>query len=123
MKISLVLLFASTAGAFMQVQHARRVAGAAAPALQMGWFENPFHGGGSADTGELDEIWEAQQAILRDRQGHDTKPAMKKKYNKKKVQKFEVKASKPPPTQNLKHMDTTYTDENAFQMPKMPWEK
>lgn len=38
----------------------------------MGLFDlNPFHGGGSgASKAALDEQWEAQQAILRERRGH-----------------------------------------------------
>ncbi|KAL7507104.1 hypothetical protein ACHAXN_004314 [Cyclotella atomus] len=40
--------------------------------INMGLFDlNPFHGGGSgASKAALDEQWEAQQAILRERRGH-----------------------------------------------------
>jgi hypothetical protein len=40
--------------------------------IHMGLFDlNPFHGGGSgASKAALDEQWEAQQAILRERRGH-----------------------------------------------------
>lgn len=39
-----------------------------------GWFDfKPVHGSGSAKEQDLDEIWEAQQAILRERRGHLSK--------------------------------------------------
>ena len=39
----------------------------------------PFHGAGNG-ADKLDEQWEAQQAILRERKGHFDKQALKKKY-------------------------------------------
>ena len=39
----------------------------------------PFHGAGNG-ADELDEQWEAQQTILRERKGHFDKQALKKKY-------------------------------------------
>ena len=48
-----------------------------------GWFDfNPIQGGGSAKD-DLDEQWEAQQAILRARRGEFTKDQLKTKYSKK----------------------------------------
>ncbi|KAI2491018.1 hypothetical protein MHU86_23553 [Fragilaria crotonensis] len=59
--------------------------------LRMGWFDKAFHGGGSANQEELDEIYRTQQAILAARRG-ETKEHMKQKY--KEPRKFEVKATK-----------------------------
>ena len=59
--------------------------------LRMGWFDKAFHGGGSANQEELDEIYKTQQAILAARRG-ETKEHMKQKY--KEPRKFEVKATK-----------------------------
>lgn len=123
MKFSLLFLLAATStGAFQNgVQHARRIA-AAAPLQMGGFWDNPFHGGGSADSSELDEMYEEQQAILRRRQGLDTAPAVKRpRKQTKKV--AVVKASKPPTQQ---HMDDTYAEDLPFKMPsmpKMPWDK
>jgi hypothetical protein len=59
--------------------------------LRMGWFDKAFHGGGSANQEDLDEIYKTQQAILAARRG-ETKEHMKQKY--KEPRKFEVKATK-----------------------------
>ena len=47
-----------------------------------GWFDfEPVHGGGSGgDQSAIDEQWEAQQAILRARQGVTDKKVLKSKY-------------------------------------------
>ncbi len=60
--------------------------------LRMGLFDfEPFRGSGSE---KLDEQWEAQQAILRERRGHNDKDALKKKYTAKKTEESAVAKSK-----------------------------
>ena len=60
--------------------------------LSMGWFDfKPVHGSGSAGQQELDEQWEAQQAILRARRGEMTKDHLHQKY-KSGSTSFNVKA-------------------------------
>lgn len=48
--------------------------------INMGLFDlNPFHGGGSGSSKQaLDEQWEIQQAILRERRGHTDTTHVKK---------------------------------------------
>ncbi len=62
--------------------------------LRMGLFDfEPFRGSGSGKE-KLDEQWEAQQAILRERRGHNDKDALKKKYTAKKTEESAVAKSK-----------------------------
>lgn len=80
--------------------------------LGMGLFDfNKFGGSGSASQEELDDMWEIQQEILRERQGHGSKDALKKKYKKPtsggpSLGGGKAKASKAPAARN-----------------KFPWEK
>ena len=61
--------------------------------LHMSWFDKAFHGGGSANQDELDEIWNTQQAILAARRnGGETKEHLKAKY-KEPRKYFQVKAT------------------------------
>lgn len=82
-----------------------------------GWFDfKPFQGSGSAKE-ELDEQWEAQQAILRARRNDGlNKETLKQKYGaaKPKVQEDRVEESK-----------IESTNESSQQSPaiKLPWEK
>jgi hypothetical protein len=77
-----VLAAASTNAAFQQQQARQRPITTTTSTTQLnGWLDfKPVHGGGSAGNSELDEIWEAQQAILRERQGHSKKDVLKNKY-------------------------------------------
>mmetsp|Transcript_4074 Transcript_4074/g.6817 ORF Transcript_4074/g.6817 Transcript_4074/m.6817 type:complete len:127 (-) Transcript_4074:234-614(-) len=123
--IHFIFLLLATARAFQQVQVARKVvAGVAAP-LQMGLFD-AFHGSGSADKDDLDEIWEAQQAILRARKG-ETKEHMRAKY-KDSNRKFEV-GSMNTDSKNKQDMNRVYVEEEKKPKKsggsgfKMPWDK
>ena len=58
----------------------------------MNWFDKAFHGGGSANQDDLEDIWNTQQAILAARRGGDTKAHLKAKY-KEPRKYFEVKAT------------------------------
>lgn len=51
--------------------------------IHLGLFDlNPFHGSGSGGSKEaLDEQWEIQQAILRERRGHNDDRTHPKKFN------------------------------------------
>ena len=60
--------------------------------LHMNWFDKAFHGGGSANQDDLEDIWNTQQAILAARRGGDTKAHLKAKY-KEPRKYFEVKAT------------------------------
>ena len=73
---------------------------------------DPFHGGGSAKKKDLDEIWEAQQAILRARRG-ETEP-LKKKY----ASKPESPSSPPAPKEASPKVEAT-----PKETPKFFWEK
>lgn len=87
-----------------------------------GWFDfKPFHGHGSAED-DLDEQWEAQQAILRDRRSHHIdKEHLKLKYQKPDKVKFEVHSK---PQQHFAFEDTYVEDDNkAPKKLKFFWEK
>lgn len=82
--IAWLVVVAATASAFTPSTFARRSARDVA-ILRMGLFDfEPFRGSGSGKE-KLDEQWEAQQAILRERRGHNDKDALKKKYSAKKA--------------------------------------
>jgi flagellar biosynthesis protein FliP len=79
--VALVVVLSLLAGSqAFHVQPARTVA--TTTALRMGLFDfKPVHGGGSGnDKKYLDEQWETQQAILRERRGHISKDSLKQKY-------------------------------------------
>lgn len=121
--VQLFLVLLGTIHAFQQVQTVRRQQ---TTSLNMGFFDNPFHGSGSAGESDLDEIWEAQQAILRARKG-ETKEHMRAKY-KDSNRKFEVKSSMD--SKNQQHMNNVYVDETTKPKKKkaaggfkMPWDK
>ena len=90
-----------------------------------GWFDfKPVHGGGSANEETLDEIWEAQQEILRKRRGEGgTKESLKKKYAPKKEVVSEEKPASSAPARETK--DEMYVQEDTSKpfFMKMPWEK
>jgi hypothetical protein len=77
-----VLATASSNAAFQQQQPQHRPITTTTSTTQLnGWLDfKPVHGGGSAGNSDLDEIWEAQQAILRERQGHSKKDVLRNKY-------------------------------------------
>ena len=104
--------------------------------LHMSWFDKAFHGGGSANQEELDEIWKTQQAILAARRnGGETKEHLKAKY-KQPPKSFQVKATTSSSGSTSRRDDVMYVQEDkkkpraaasrggsgggAF---KMPWDK
>jgi hypothetical protein len=98
-------------------------------ALSMGWLENlfekPMHGHGSGEN-DLDEQWEAQQAILRDRRSHGIDKAhLKEKYShEENRQTFDVGGRS-----SEYSGDETYVEESVTKKApsgermKFPWEK
>uniref|UniRef100_A0A7S1VXA1 Uncharacterized protein n=1 Tax=Grammatophora oceanica TaxID=210454 RepID=A0A7S1VXA1_9STRA len=81
-----------------------------------------FSGGGSGKE-NLDEQWELQQQILRERQGHSTKGTLKKKYDGGAKGTFGGSKAK---SKNVAQMDAMYVNEEkgAKKGPtfKMPWD-
>jgi hypothetical protein len=100
----------------------------------MGWFDQAFHGSGSASKDELDEMFRTQQEILAARRG-ETKEHFKKKY--KEPRQFETKATNLMPTAGTAREDMFYVSvdskpakrvevKKAKSIPgafKMPWDK
>ena len=74
-KMKRTLLFAALtlclASAFAPLPAAKLEAAASASMALHGWFDQAFHGGGSAKEEDLDEQWATQQAILAARRSHD----------------------------------------------------
>lgn len=96
-----------------------------------GWLDKfiqkPVHGGGSADEGDLDDMWEAQQSILNARKG-TSKDTLKSKY--KRSQKMDLDTHFVTPTKQQKMMEEAHVrevmddivvDESAGF--KFPWDK
>ena len=100
--------------------------------LHMSWFDKAFHGGGSANQEELDDIWNTQQAILAARRGGETKEHLKAKY-KEPRKYFEVKATTTS-SSNSRPDDGMYVQDDKKKKKttaarsgggtfKMPWDK
>jgi hypothetical protein len=120
----LVVLFVSTAVAsFAFVSQPTITSNARTIALNMGWFDKAFHGSGSASNKDLDDMWEAQQEILRARHGVQSKEKMQQKYKSPTSEgKFQVKPSKD--RTNLEHMNAMYVDDKVEQEGlKFPWDQ
>ena len=85
-----------------------------------GFFDfNPVHGGGSGGNKQaIDEQWEAQQAILRARQGHTTKNVLKQKY--KDPSKVDVSSAFVGKDFAPKKAPSAPAKQGGF---KMPWDK
>jgi len=91
---------------------------------------NPIHGGGSGkNQAELDEQWEAQQAILRARRGEGTskKPMSKDDLKKKYRSKAEFNIKDREEQINVRQDEAMYIDEESDRKPafdfKFPWDK
>lgn len=89
--------------------------------LRMGLFDfDAFRGGGSGKE-TLDEEWEKQQAILRDRRGHLSKDQLQKKY-KSATKNVENKSgsARNPAAAAVKSKETKKA---SSAKPKFFWEK
>lgn len=116
--VALSLLLALVC-AFQPAVPTRRLA----TARSMGFFDfDAIKGSGSASNDELDDMWEAQQAILRERRGEGTKSTLKKKYaggggGSPKLGGGKMQVKK----------DETYTEKSSPKggqgQFKMPWDK
>jgi hypothetical protein len=100
---------------------------------------NPFHGGGSATPGDLEEMWQAQQKLLYMRREYGKNhQKLRNKYYHKSHQQLEAQRHEEnvewekrhrkgdPRLLKQKEDDAMYVDEgssNSFLNLKMPWEK
>jgi len=95
-------------------------------ALSMGFFDKlfdkPLHGHGSGEN-DLDEQWEAQQAILRERRAHGIDKAhLKEKYSHEENRKtFDVGGRSQDYNSGEMYVEESKPKKKA-QM-KMPWDK
>jgi len=102
-------------------------------------FQEPIHGAGSADDGELDDMWEAQQELLYKRREYGkNKDQLKKKYWHKKPEVQEKERHQynaawehshlkgDPKMLNQKEDNAMYVDEESSKSPftafRMPWQ-
>jgi hypothetical protein len=96
--------------------------------LSMGWlddlFDKPIHGRGSGEEA-LDEQWEAQQAILRERRAHGIDKAhLKEKYSHEENRKtFDVGAKPQDYNSGDIYVEETTTKKSPGKKMKFPWEK
>lgn len=90
-----------------------------------GWLDfKPIHGSGSMhDDKELDEMWEAQQEILRARRGHGSKDHLKHKYGKKKAADIETPPSNKQVDVSKKQDSAMYVEDENQPKFKFPWQK
>ena len=93
--------------------------------LAMGWFDfKPVHGSGSASEEDLDEQWEAQQAILRARRsGGLDKEHLREKYKNKKENQFAKMAKEREREQQKKRDEMIVEEPKEGKKPKFFWEQ
>ncbi|KAL7462457.1 hypothetical protein ACHAXS_002840 [Conticribra weissflogii] len=87
--------------------------------MYMGLFDfNAFHGSGSGGTKEaLDEQWEIQQAILRERRGHtDSKGHLKKSVPLSKIGKIDVEHAAKIKVDDVEHVSAKKSSPKFFWM-------
>jgi hypothetical protein len=99
---------------------AKRRSGTASSTALAGWLDfKPVHGGGNDDKAN-DEMFEAQQEMLRARRGNLDKDELKKKFSKKKAD--DVQRMKKPEKEDTtgKQDAAEYVEGSKF---KFPWQK
>jgi hypothetical protein len=100
----------------------RRVATRSGTALA-GWLDfKPIHGGGNDDKAN-DEMFEAQQEILRARRGNLDKEELKKKYAKRNADEFSKIKTLDQVDVTRKQDAAMYVDEEEETKFKFPWQK
>jgi hypothetical protein len=100
----------------------RRFATCSSTALA-GWLDfKPIHGGAN-DEEANDEMFEAQQEILRGRRGHLDKEELKKKYAKKSSDEFSKIKTLDQVDVTRKQDAAMYVDEDEESKFKFPWQK
>jgi hypothetical protein len=116
--LAILCAILASAGSFAPIPHVARLY---FTQLHMGLFDlKPFHGGGSGeDKNALDEQWDTQQAILRERRGHIDKEHLKQKY----AAKSKEIDSKPTRKTKVVSKKSANDDAHNQKKPRFFWEK